>query len=1142
MRYTRISRRGFLSALAAVCLLPLLSTGGTHAADCIWDTTTANWSAPGSWDPYEPDSTDDALINNGGTAQITGTSYEYADDLFLGEALGQSGHVTMTGGHLYVDHHQTIGYGGTGSFVQSAGENRCSYGLSNYDLYIGREATGVGAYTLSGGHLYAGDEYVGRYGVGLFLHSGGTNHVSGTGASLADDLVIGHAGAGGAGVGMYRLSGTGQLVMAHEDAKILVGQEYGGYVGEGRFEWFRGGGITIGGSGGSGRMEFDPDAAGTLAMGYDFNAQQLMSGALIPVWGLDSATVEVTNGATATKNTTGAAGLKDLRIGSATGAGTGDLSAGTLDIDRDEFIGDAGTGVMNHTGGTNDVGRDLYVGRSGGTGTYDLSGSGLVTVGQKEHVGYGGAGSLLQTGGTNTVAGTLYLGQFVTGDGTYHLSGTGQMSAASIHVGADADLGTGRFEWFRSGGISSSGMVLGAKGTLAMGYDFDVTQLAGGALIPISHLDEATLEVTHNASATHDTTSATVGDLVIGTSQGAGTYTLDNGATLNTTNTYVGYDGSGTFHHYAGTHDYTDLYVGYGPGSSGQYVEYAVTSNLMGGFVCAYIGYEGTGVFEHRNGSHQDGVVTLGYASGSEGTYTIEGGSLTTDDLTVAREGTGTFTLTGGGSVTVNPGGSVEVGAQGGFGRFEWYRGGGLSTPQMTLGARGTLAMGASFDVGDLASGALFGGTLNGLGVATLEVTGGATATQNAGDALTAGTLRIGSADGPGRYEWFDGTLSTPHVELGSNATWAMGFSFKMADLADGTLFGGLLTGLGQATLEVAGGATATHDHSTGPVRIRDLRVGTSAGSGNYVLENGATLDTYVSYVGYEGTGRFDHYAGDHNIETDLYVGYGPGSYGEYVCWAVTSNIMGGFAVKCATVGDRGTGVFTQHHGTTTINGTLAIGRQPGGQGTVTIHDGLLEAHVIDIGPAGEGTLNIAGPDAEILVKDALLLGPGSVLEAVPGSEIHLQAARFDNRSTDPVDLAGLGNLAMVFQGGVAPMATFELAGEDRGAVMSGFDENFALGSLDVGGAEEAYLLLGDLFDNSPGGGLEALYLDDLRVGPGSILDMNPFLDFHVYYRGTLTVEGEIINGYPEYVPEPGTLTLLAAGAALLGWRKRRSR
>ena len=56
---------------------------------------------------------------------------------------------------------------------------------------------------------------------------------------------------------------------------------------------------------------------------------------------------------------------------------------------------------------------------------------------------------------------------------------------------------------------------------------------------------------------------------------------------------------------------------------------------------------------------------------------------------------------------------------------------------------------------------------------------------------------------------------------------------------------------------------------------------------------------------------------------------------------------------------------------------------------------------------------------------------------------------------------------------------------------------------------------------------------------------MSPFGEFHIYYRGTLTVAGDIINGYPQYVPEPTTMALLAVGAMTRRappgtWRRRK--
>ena len=78
--------------------------------------------------------------------------------------------VVMFGATLYV------GYYGSGNFVQSGGTNFAEDGC-----WLGEAASGSGAYTLSGsGYLYSYSMfYVGWHGTGSFSQSGGT-------ANLAD--------------------------------------------------------------------------------------------------------------------------------------------------------------------------------------------------------------------------------------------------------------------------------------------------------------------------------------------------------------------------------------------------------------------------------------------------------------------------------------------------------------------------------------------------------------------------------------------------------------------------------------------------------------------------------------------------------------------------------------------------------------------------------------------------------------------------------------------------------------------------------------------------------------------------------------------------------------------------------------------
>ncbi|NLX14997.1 MAG: hypothetical protein GXY44_15290 [Phycisphaerales bacterium] len=66
--------------------------------------------------------------------------------------------------------------------------------------------------------------------------------------------------------------------------------------------------------------------------------------------------------------------------------------------------------------------------------------------------------------------------------------------------------------------------------------------------------------------------------------------------------------------------------------------------------------------------------------------------------------------------------------------------------------------------------------------------------------------------------------------------------------------------------------------------------------------------------------------------------------------------------------------------------------------------------------------------------------------------------------------------------------------------------------------------------NQDPGPLSEALYVHNIYVYDGNTLDMNLL---NIYYDGLLVVEGtgQIINGVPQYIPEPAMISLL-----VLGW------
>lgn len=196
-------------------------------------------------------------------------------------------------------------------------------------------------------------------------------------------------------------------------------------------------------------------------------------------------------------------------------------------------------------------------------------------------------------------------------------------------------------------------------------------------------------------------------------------------------------------------------------------------------------------------------------------------------------------------------------------------------------------------------------------------------------------------------------------------------------------------------------------------------------------------------------------------------------------------------------VGESGSGELLQSGGTHIARSGLYLGRYGGGSGTYSMTGGSADISALYIGddPNGKsyGRLELLSPDAKLNVRGAFKLGRGASLAAVPGATLQMTggSCQWANVSTSPSSLAGLGNLGVVFQAQGGTVAPFEVAGKDLGASAAGFDTNFALGSLTLGGPEGAgRLSLVDGNDNQPDWtGAEALYVDTLVLNPGAVLD-----------------------------------------------------
>lgn len=158
----------------------------------------------------------------------------------------------------------------------------------------------------------------------------------------------------------------------------------------------------------------------------------------------------ISNGGTAEITQTGEVcrrlevGLWPIDRGTCDLSGAGELSAGN------EIIGVKGEGIFTQTGGSNTTSGELYMGEQpGSSGTYELSG-GELSVGPGTLVGFYGIGLFTQTGGSHTISGGMVLARFAGSRGTYELSSTGELSVYKEIIGGG---GTGVF--IQTGGTNT---------------------------------------------------------------------------------------------------------------------------------------------------------------------------------------------------------------------------------------------------------------------------------------------------------------------------------------------------------------------------------------------------------------------------------------------------------------------------------------------------------------------------------------------------------------------------------------------------------------------------------------------------------------------------------------------------------------
>lgn len=399
------------SLLSLSSTVAVIASGLASAADIRWSATTGNFTVPGNWTGgVVPSDGDNAVINNGGTAQIE-------------ESL------TLSGIH-------TGSTAGGGNYEQSAGD----LGLLGA-LRLGIATSSNGSYFLSGGTITQEDgNFTIADGIGStasFSIEQGTSVTRGSGALTVGRLGIGTLSIAG------NLTSNGEFIVGD---RTIAGSSSTGEVTQASGTFMNNADILIG--------------LGDQQQGVNGNAGHYdLSGGMI----LANSGVLVGTG--------GAIGL--LKIGNAFinkspasqfVVGEGDGAEGTINQTSgfincgSDFVlgkGEGATGTFTMEGSPPSspamvVGNSFVIGSEGGAGVLDIKG-GTITKTPGPNVsnfvfadGNDSTATISVSGGRLTnVGGETWLGASGTGEGTWTISGTGECVTILLELGhADSAKGT----------------------------------------------------------------------------------------------------------------------------------------------------------------------------------------------------------------------------------------------------------------------------------------------------------------------------------------------------------------------------------------------------------------------------------------------------------------------------------------------------------------------------------------------------------------------------------------------------------------------------------------------------------------------------------------------------------------------------
>ena len=243
-----------------------------------------------------------------------------------------------------------------------------------------------------------------------------------------------------------------------------------------------------------------------------------------------------------------------------------------------------------------------------------------------------------------------------------------------------------------------------------------------------------------------------------------------------------------------------------------------------------------------------------------------------------------------------------------------------------------------------------------------------------------------------------------------------------------------------------------------------------------------------------------------------------------------TTAAFGGYGSLAADLANTGTLTAKGAGKTLTVTGAVS-------------HTGTAGDVVVGLNNADTVTLDLQAN----LAAHNFTLNEAAILNVAAGKTITLNG-NFNNYATSTSQWLPAAGIGLSMTG-----STFEVAGHDYGAVVTGFSNNFNLASLAL--PATADLVLQDVVDNGQRtGGVhgdhEALYITSLTGASGATLDLNNIWCYVLDGSNYIALTDGLYNGItienaPSAVPIPGSVLLLGSGlfgVGLLRFRRRQKK